>query len=325
MTAASAFVKTSRTCVATVHAPFAVNAPGVVVCAMTTSVMNASECVRTAMILYVRRVSLRVMIAAKNIVETALKKTCAQLVRRNGMKLRNQKYGRRQQVRKRRRPRLRFTPYAWAKLLYLRDAGDTEVGAFGIVSRTDRSLVEDVRLVRQTCSPVTVKFDDVAVADFFDEQIDGGRTPEQFARIWLHTHPGDSAEPSFVDEETFERCFGSVDWAVMFILARGGQTYSRLRYNVGPGLATRMSVDVDYGVEFPGSDVAGWQQEYEDSVEIESYPAPSPTGNGGLVAAADAFACVEEAHHSAEWLQRFDDSALMDFREEGRCLTKSLV
>ena len=32
-------------------------------------------------------------------------------------------------------PVLRFTPYAWAKLLWLRDAGPTEIGGFGIVIR----------------------------------------------------------------------------------------------------------------------------------------------------------------------------------------------
>ena len=45
-------------------------------------------------------------------------------------------------------PALRFSPYAWAKLLYLRDRGDTEVGGFGISCPEDLLLVEDVRLVR---------------------------------------------------------------------------------------------------------------------------------------------------------------------------------
>jgi len=49
---------------------------------------------------------------------------------------------------------------------------------------------------------VTVEFDDAAVADFFDEQVDQGRRPEEFSRIWLHTHPGASAQPSHTDEET---------------------------------------------------------------------------------------------------------------------------
>ena len=87
-------------------------------------------------------------------------------------------------------PPLRLTPYAWAKLLHLRDLGETEVGGFGISAADDLLLVEDVCSVRQQCTPVTVKFDDEAVADYFDRQVDQGLTPEQFGRIWIHTHPG---------------------------------------------------------------------------------------------------------------------------------------
>ncbi len=35
-------------------------------------------------------------------------------------------------TRRQRRPRLRFSPTAWAKLLFVRDRGPTEVGGFGI-------------------------------------------------------------------------------------------------------------------------------------------------------------------------------------------------
>ena len=38
-------------------------------------------------------------------------------------------------------PSLRFTPTAWAKLLFLRDYGDTEVGGFGIAASDDLLLV----------------------------------------------------------------------------------------------------------------------------------------------------------------------------------------
>ena len=119
-------------------------------------------------------------------------------------------------------PKLRFTPTAWAKLLFLRDLGDNEVGGFGITDADDLLLVEDVKLVRQTVTVASVAFDDQAVAEFFDEQVDLGRKPEQFARIWVHTHPGNSPEPSGTDEATFCRVFGRTNWAVMFILARYG-------------------------------------------------------------------------------------------------------
>jgi proteasome lid subunit RPN8/RPN11 len=143
----------------------------------------------------------------------------------------------------RHRPVLRFSPTAWAKLLFLRDVGDTEIGAFGIAANDDFLFVEDVQLVAQACTSVSVKFDDAAVATFFDEQVDRGR-PELFARLWLHTHPGNSAEPSGTDEATFARVFGRSDWAVMFILAAGGQTSARLQLNVGPGAEVQLPVEV---------------------------------------------------------------------------------
>src|SRR4051812_2826323 len=66
---------------------------------------------------------------------------------------------------------LRFSPTAWSKLLLLRDAGDTEIGAFGISAPDDLLLVEDVQLVAQICNWVHVGFDDNSVANFFDDQV----------------------------------------------------------------------------------------------------------------------------------------------------------
>jgi hypothetical protein len=173
-------------------------------------------------------------------------------------------------------PSLRFSPTAWAKLLYLRDLGDTEVGGFGIAAAEDLLLIEEVRLVRQECTGVSVIFDDQSVADFFDAQVDRGFKPEQFARIWVHTHPGDWAEPSATDEHTFCRVFGRTNWAVMFILARGGETYARLRFHVGPGGEIEIPVSVDYRRAFAASDHAAWEAEYRASVRIEALELGKP-------------------------------------------------
>ncbi len=161
---------------------------------------------------------------------------------------------------------MRFSPTAWAKLLFFRDLGSTEVGGFGLTPADDLLYVDDIQLVQQTCSAVWVAFDDTAVAEFVDEQIDAGRRPEQFARIWIHTHPGDSAQPSQVDEETFARVFGPCDWSVMFILARGGQTYCRLRFNAGPSGALEIPSRVDFATGFAGSNFETWATEYNASV-----------------------------------------------------------
>ncbi|HEV7280409.1 MAG TPA: hypothetical protein VGN57_09380 [Pirellulaceae bacterium] len=172
-----------------------------------------------------------------------------------------------------RTPSLRFTPYAWAKLTFLRDLGPTEIGGFGISAANDPLLVEDVRLVRQVCSAVTVRFLDEAVADYFDDCVDQGLSPDRFARLWLHTHPGSSPLPSGTDEETFARVFGKTDWSAMFIVARRGATYARLRFSAGPGSEVELPTSVDYGREFGGTDGTAWEAEYAACVAREE-PQP---------------------------------------------------
>ena len=177
------------------------------------------------------------------------------------------------------RPPLRLTPYAWAKLLFLRDVGPVEIGGFGISSQSDPLLVRDVRLVAQKCDWANVVLDDAAVADFFDEQVDLGRSPEEFGRIWVHTHPGDSPRPSQTDEETFARVFGGCDWAVMFILAQGGQNYARLQFGVGPGGCLELPVEVAFDEPFPASDLPVWEDEYASCIQAVDESAPAQSGS----------------------------------------------
>lgn len=158
----------------------------------------------------------------------------------------------------------------------MRDYGDTEVGGFGITAATDLLLVQDLQLVKQTCSVGHVAFDDEAVANFFDDQVDAGLRPEQFGRIWIHTHPGDCPEPSPTDEKTFERVFGRSDWAVMFILARQGRSYARLRMNTGPAFVCEIPVRRDYSEPFPGCDPECWEEEYSTNVHPEQHKPSRP-------------------------------------------------
>lgn len=154
------------------------------------------------------------------------------------------------------------------------------MAGFGIAAADDLLLVEDVRLVRQVCTGVSVAFEDEAVADFFDEQVDRGLRPAQFARIWIHTHPGGWPEPSITDDETFQKVFGRTDWAAMFIVARGGQSYTRLRFHVGPGGDIEIPVQVDYGRAFAASDHQAWKAEYEASVRELMLPSVQPLMEG---------------------------------------------
>jgi proteasome lid subunit RPN8/RPN11 len=213
--------------------------------------------------------------------------------------------------RRQRRPRLRFSPTAWAKLLFVRDCGPTEVGGFGIASEDDLLYVEDIRMVKQACTAISVGFDDAAVAEFFDEQIDACRRPEQFGRIWIHTHPGDSAAPSRVDEETFRRVFGPCDWALMFILAQGGETYCRLRFNTGPGGAFEIPVEIDFETGFGGTNFEAWAGEYEGAVQRADLAGrrPAPIGDDEPSGVAQAGDPIDE------FFRLFDMKKESDFYE----------
>jgi len=133
-------------------------------------------------------------------------------------------------------------------------------------------FVEQFAPVRQEVSAVSVSFDDEAIAAFFEAQVDAGRKPEQFARIWVHTHPADSPQPSVTDEQTFRRVFGRCDWAVLFILARSGRTYARLRFNTGPGGQILIPVEVDYRRPFEASNHEAWEAEYQACI-VSQEPA----------------------------------------------------
>jgi proteasome lid subunit RPN8/RPN11 len=145
------------------------------------------------------------------------------------------------------------------------------VAGFGITDAEDLLFIRDIAIIRQKVSIVSFLFDDNAVADFFEDQVDAGRKPEQFARILLHTHPGNSPEPSAIDEETFNRVFGACDWSVMAIVAQDNSSYARLRFNVGPAGDIQIPVCVEYGCEFEAANPKQWKTEYKTNVsEIDN-------------------------------------------------------
>lgn len=154
-------------------------------------------------------------------------------------------------------------------MIYLRDRGETEIGGFGLSAPDDPLYVVDLLVPKQCTTVTTVKFDDASVADLVDDCVDRGLRPEQFGRVWIHTHPGRCPLPSFVDEGTFRRVFQRNEWAVMAIVARGGARYARLAFHVGPGGSLEVPVRVDYRRPFAGADVDGWEQEYRANIVAE--------------------------------------------------------
>ena len=174
-------------------------------------------------------------------------------------------------------PVLTFAPLAWLKLQFFCQTGTTEIGGVGISAARDLLYVRDFVTVPQHVTPVTVSFDDAAVADHFDACVDRGIKPCRCGRIWLHTHPGSSVTPSGTDEETFARVFGACDWSVMFILGRTGHTYARLAFSAGPGGQFLLPVQVDWPawpealLEKENSlevVIAGWRQEFAANIRV---------------------------------------------------------
>ena len=169
---------------------------------------------------------------------------------------------------------LTFSPLAWLKLQFFCHHASTEIGGFGISAEDDPLTIEQFETVKQQATSVTVAFDDAAVADFFDDCVDRGLSPSRFARVWLHTHPGASVEPSLTDEDTFYRVFGSCDWSVMFILGRTGRSYARLAFSAGPGGSLNLPVQVDWA-RWPGEVQSGaladqlesWQAEFAANIQ----------------------------------------------------------
>jgi hypothetical protein len=169
--------------------------------------------------------------------------------------------------------KLRFSPTAWAKFLYMRDVGNTEVGGFAVTMPDDLLYVKDFVLPKQECGYASVDFDDESVADLVDDMIDEGLKPAQFLRIWIHTHPSMSASPSTTDEKTFARVFGKCDWAIMAIISTNGDQYCELRVNGGPLPGSfQIPIEVDYeSYNFPASNSEEWAAEYNEKVEKVQY------------------------------------------------------
>lgn len=166
---------------------------------------------------------------------------------------------------------LKFTPYSWAKLLRMRDLGETEVAGYGITQTEDPLLVTDFVTVKQKCTMATFDLDNEDIAEYSERMMDAGLVPWMYSNILIHTHPGNCPNPSHTDEENFMKAFSHPNWAIMFIIARGGETYCRLKVNTPPGVTKELKVCVDYSHPFPGSEETAWKDEYRQKVSKEEF------------------------------------------------------
>jgi len=161
---------------------------------------------------------------------------------------------------------LKLTPYAWAKLIWMRDKGNTEVAGYCVTETSDPLLITDFVLIKQECTIVTFDLDSDDSAEYVERMMDEGLAPWQCMNILAHTHPGNSTDPSFVDEKNFEKAFSHPNWAIMLIIGQDGSAYCRLKMNTGPGTISLLDVVIEYGVPFNGSNPTEWENEYKAKV-----------------------------------------------------------
>lgn len=229
---------------------------------------------------------------------------------------------------------LRFTPYAWAQYVTIRDAGNTEVGAYGITAEDDPLLVVALILPQQTVSVATVEVDGDALLDMTEALNEAGFPPHRWSRVWCHTHPGESAQPSGVDEVYFDGL--DQEWSAMVILADGGDEYCRFAWNPKRGApgACVSSIEVDYSREFEGSCQEKWLEEYKAKVTKQVFVRPKVTtaepikrswwSNGAQMgqATVEAESNVEEykcQDCDFDFLVDYDDEDVQDWEELYGC------
>lgn len=201
--------------------------------------------------------------------------------------------------------KLRFSPYAWAKYHWLLKRTSNEVAAFAISSRQDITYIDDIRLLKQEVSGAYAEFDQDDMSRYLDDMVDEGYQPLECMRIWLHTHPGNSASPSSTDEKTFEDAFGQADWAVMCILAKGGDIKAKACLTAANGQfyhSFPIPVSVDCTGEFNGvskEDAERWEEEFVKYVNTRSYTvsASAVNHNGPSRGAYPPYPSWQGNHH----------------------------
>lgn len=179
------------------------------------------------------------------------------------------------------RLKLRFTPFAWAKLHFMRDCVNTEIGGLAVTDPDDYMLVVDILVPPQEVSSVHTKILPGSlselVADMADPEGEYRLKVDQFMRIWIHTHPGFDPSPSQKDLDTFygKDNFGSASWGVMFILSSDGRYHCDYRFRDPGGSERVISIEAETVISFdePAVDEKvrkEWLEEVANNVE-ETY------------------------------------------------------
>lgn len=184
------------------------------------------------------------------------------------------------------KPVLTLSPRAWLHWKFLAHAGPTEAGAFGLPAKVGGAplAVDRLWVPKQECTYAFVSVDEDELSALVEWAFDAGYPPGcDVGNVWFHTHPGASATPSAFDEEEFRTKFGHCQWAVMAILAEGGDVTARYQWQAaGRAYQADIDVRVDWAklpAQLPelAREMAGWPAEFKAKVRERVWtPPPVP-------------------------------------------------
>jgi proteasome lid subunit RPN8/RPN11 len=161
--------------------------------------------------------------------------------------------------------------WAYYKMRYYANKYEVEVGGWGVAPSAEEPLtVKDIALTKQESTPGSIDFDDEGVVQFMEDMCDLGYKFDQFMRVWVHTHPGNSATPSSTDRETYQDLATTLPFVVMLIIAREGEVSAELGYTcAGVFFSAKLPVKIDWTLD----SWLEWNKEFHEHVEV---PKPAP-------------------------------------------------
>lgn len=118
---------------------------------------------------------------------------------------------------------LALSAAAWEKLKWFRDYKDVEVCCMGQSDPNDPLFINQLHFIPQYSTMASVEFDNDAQNNYAIDMSKRRLNPDNFMRVWIHTHPGNNTSPSGTDWSTFNDTFGPMEWSVMAILGKSDE------------------------------------------------------------------------------------------------------
>lgn len=145
--------------------------------------------------------------------------------------------------------KLTFHPAAWFLYQFLCHRATTEVGGYGVTRDLEKPLyVHDLVIPQQECSVSKTDLNIDHLSELYEELLDEGLEPWQYSSVWFHTHPEMSANPSFIDEKTFEDIITKCKspWLVMVILSKTEDFSAAIQINHPAKSRFNLGLSVDW-------------------------------------------------------------------------------